>query len=306
MSEPGAERAAGPGGAAGGAPQAAKRADAHPFASPSLFVDITTITVDPAYVAAAARRAADPGARPARPTSVLALASLLLVGAVWGVAAAQTRERAPAAARIRASLVTEAQRRTSATDRLAAESERLRRETADAREAALRQSATGRTLSAELTRLALAAAEAPVRGPGLLVTVDDAEMAGDETENRVTDADLQTIVNALWAAGAEAVSVNDRRIGSLTAIREAGAAILVDYRPLSPPYEIRAVGDPDVLEPEFADSATARRFRTYVEAYGLRFEVERAERLDLPGSETSRLRHAVPAATPTPIPKRSP
>lgn len=283
---------------------AAPKGDAHPFVSPSLFVDITTITVDPAYVAAAARRAADPDAKPSRTTSLLAVGTLLLVGGVWGVAAAQTRERAPATARIRESLVSEAQRRTSATDRLAAEQARLQRDTDAAREEVLRRSVTGRTLSDELERLELAAGGARVTGPGIVVTVDDAEMGGEDAENRVTDADLQTIVNALWAAGAEAVSVNDRRIGSLTAIREAGEAILVDYRPLSPPYVVRAVGDPDVLEPGFADSATARRFLTYVDAYGLRFDLERAERLDLPASETSRLRHAVPAspaaAKPTP------
>jgi uncharacterized protein YlxW (UPF0749 family) len=273
------------------------RADTHPFVSPSLFVDITTITVDPGYVAAAARRAADPSARPPRATTALALTALLAVGGVWGVAAAQTRDRAPAAARIRASLVEEAERRTSATDRLAAEQARLRHETTAAREAALRQSAAGRALSDELARLELAAAGARVRGPGLVVTLDDAEMAGEDADDRITDADLQNVVNALWAAGAEAVTVNDRRIGSLTAIREAGEAILVDYRPVSPPYVVRAVGDPDDLEPAFVDSPTGRRFETYVEAFGLRFDVDRADRLDLPGSETSRLRHATPAGT---------
>jgi uncharacterized protein YlxW (UPF0749 family) len=270
--------------------------DVHPFVSPSLFVDITTITVDPGYVTAAARRAANPAAPGARPTTALALAALVVMGGVWGVAAAQTRERAPQVARIRQSLVDEARRRTSATDRLAEEQERLRRETAAARDAALQQSATGRALADDVLRLELVAAGVAVSGPGLVVTLDDAEVGGEE-ESRITDTDLQNIVNALWAAGAEAISVNDRRIGSLTAIREAGEAILVDYRPVSPPYVVRAVGDPDVIDPAFAESPTALRFRTYVEAFGLRFDVERAERLDLPESETTRLRHATPATT---------
>lgn len=282
-------------GAAQGGAERAERAEPHSFASPSLFVDITTITVDPGYVAAAARRAAHPDARPATPTTALALGALLLAGGVWGVAAAQTRERAPAAARIRASLVEEANRRTSATDRLAAEQERLRREMVAARDARLRQTAAGRALADDVARLELAAAGVRVSGPGLMVTLDDAEVGGEDGENRITDADLQNVVNALWAAGAEAVTVNDRRVGPLTAIREAGEAILVDYRPVSPPYVVRAVGDPDELDPAFADSAAARRFRTYVEAFGLRFDVARAKRLDLPGTETTRLRHAAPA-----------
>lgn len=277
--------------------------DAHRFVSPSLFVDITTITVDPAYVAAAARRASTgTGASPPTGRSVLALSALLLAGTVWGVAAAQTRERAPAAARIRESLVTEARRRTAATDRLAAEQERLRRETAAARDASLSRSAAGRALADELQTLEVVTGGGRVRGPGVVVTLDDAELAGEDAENRISDADLQNVVNALWEAGAEAVSINNRRVGALTAIREAGEAIQVEYRSITPPYVVRAVGDPDVVEPAFADSPTARRFQTYVEAFGLRFDVTRADRLDLPASETTRLRHAAPAtppATPT-------
>lgn len=268
------------------------RADPHPFVSTSLFVDITTITVDPAYVAAAAKHATEPD-RPRRGTSLVAVSALIAVGALWGVAAAQTRERAPAAARIRASLVTDARQRTTATDRLAERESELRREVAAARDAQLRQTAAGRALSDELARLEIAVGAMRVRGPGLVVTVDDGpDGAGADGDGRITDADLQTVVNALWAAGAEAITVNDRRISALTAIREAGEAILVDYRPVAPPYVVRAVGDPDAMEPAFADSATARRFRTFVEAFGIRFDVSRAKKLDLPGTETTRLRHA--------------
>jgi uncharacterized protein YlxW (UPF0749 family) len=269
----------------------APRADAHPFVSTSLFVDITTITVDPSYVAAAARRAADPDPRPPRPTSLLALGALLAVGTLCGVAAHQTRDRAPAAARIRASLVSEAQRRSAATDLLAEQELALRRETAAARDAQLRQSAAGRALSEELARLELAVGGGRVSGPGLVVTLSDGPDAGED-EGRISDTDVQAVVNALWAAGAEAVAVNDRRISALTAIREAGEAILVDYRPVTPPYVVRAIGDPDAMDPAFNLSPTAGRFRTWVDAFGLRFDVGRAERLDLPAAETTRLRHA--------------
>src|SRR5699024_11863661 len=61
------------------------------------------------------------------------------------------------------------------------------------------------------------------------------------TVNRVTDGDLQIAVNGLWAAGAEAVAVNGQRVGPTTAIRTAGSAVLVDFRPLSPPYRITVV-----------------------------------------------------------------
>jgi uncharacterized protein YlxW (UPF0749 family) len=283
--------------------------EAHRFVSTSLFVDITTITVDPAYGEAAGRRAAT-GRGPARPSSVIALAALLAVGLLWGVAAAQTRARAPGVERIRASLVTEARRRSATADRLAREGAALRRSNAAARDAGLQQSAAGRSLAEELARLELAVGAVQVHGPGVVVTLDD-NPDGDDPEGngRITDVDVQSVVNELWAAGAEAVSVNDRRVSALTAIREAGEAILVDYVPISPPYVVRAIGDPDTVEPTFTDSATARRFRTWVDAFGLGFSVARKDRLDLPASATSTLRHASPApakATPAPTSRSGP
>ncbi len=265
-------------------------AEAHPFVSTSLFVDITTITVDPAYVEAAARRAAS-GAPPRRAHATpLVVLALVAVGSVCGVAAAQVRDRAPAASRIRAALVTEARQRDAATDRLAGQASALRRETAAAREAQLGRSAAGRALSEELARLELATGGARVRGPGLVVTVDDGDV--DTEDGRIRDVDLQAIVNALWASGAEAVAVNDRRVSALTAIREAGDTILVDYDAVTAPYRVLAIGDADAMEPAFGDSATARRFRTWIDAYGVGFDVARAKRLDLPATETTVLRHA--------------
>jgi uncharacterized protein YlxW (UPF0749 family) len=279
--------------------------DARTFVSTSLFVDITTITVDAAYVEAAGRRAAA-GKGPARPSSWIAVLALLAVGAVWGVAAAQTRERAPAASRIRASLVSEARKRSATADRLAREQAALRRSTAAARDASLQQSGAGRALAGDLARLELAVGGVRVRGPGVVVTLDDNPDGNDaEGNGRITDVDVQSVVNALWAAGAEAISVNDRRVSSLTAIREAGEAILVDYVPISPPYVVRAIGNPDDVEPAFTDSATARRFRTWVDAFGLGFAVARKDRLDLPAATTSDLRHAAPV-TPAPAGSAAP
>ena len=63
------------------------------------------------------------------------------------------------------------------------------------------------------------------------------------------------MVNALWAAGAEAISINGQRLGPTTAIRFAGEAVLVDFRPVTNPYEISAIGDPDTLP---ASSSPAR------------------------------------------------
>jgi uncharacterized protein YlxW (UPF0749 family) len=267
----------------------------------SLFVEITTITVDPAYVEAAGRHAMlGPAPRRTRLANAVAfVVALALAGMLGGVAARQTRLRAPAAARLRQALVDETARRTATSDRLRRQADALRTANATARGQQLRTSDAGRRLAERLDRLELAAGGYAVTGRGIEVRLADgppsAEGAGDD--GRIRDVDLQQAVNALWAAGAEAIAINGQRLSALTAIREAGEAILVDYRPLSPPYVVAAIGDPDLMEPAFSDSAAARRFRTWEEVFGLTFSVARRDSLSLPAAETTRLRHAMAGAS---------
>lgn len=93
--------------------------------------------------------------------------------------------------------------------------------------------------------MASAAGTEALSGAGLTVVVDDAPDAEAGSLNRVLDRDIQDIVNALWQMGADGVSVNGQRVIQTTAIRGAGEAILVNYRPLERPYEISAVGVTD-------------------------------------------------------------
>ncbi|MDP9183916.1 MAG: DUF881 domain-containing protein, partial [Actinomycetota bacterium] len=217
-----------------------------------------------------------------------------------GVAAAQARERADAVGDSRRALLSDVRDRTEATDRLAARAAALRTSVGSTRAQALGTDARGRQVAAQVAALELATGTVAVRGPGLVVTLDDAEDAGAGTgdrggqagDGRVFDRDIQDVVNALWAAGAEAISVNGQRLTSQTAIRSAGEAVLVDLRPLSPPYVLRAVGDVDALEPAFVDSATARRFQTWTSLYGLGFEVRRSGELRLPAAGAPDLRLA--------------
>src|SRR5690625_7345434 len=70
-------------------------------------------------------------------------------------------------------------------------------------------------------------------------------MEPDSDPGRVQDLDLQVLANALWSSGAEAVAINGHRLSSVSAIRSAGPAILVDLAPLARPYVVEAVGDPE-------------------------------------------------------------
>jgi uncharacterized protein YlxW (UPF0749 family) len=106
-------------------------------------------------------------------------------------------------------------------------------------------------------------------GPGVLVTVDDAAGAEPDSLNRVLDRDLQDVVNALWAMGAEGVSINDQRLTSASAIRGAGEAILVNYRPLERPYAVSAVG---VSVP--AGSPLQQLLESLSTDYGLIFRID--------------------------------
>jgi uncharacterized protein YlxW (UPF0749 family) len=277
--------------------------------SMSLLVDMSAAALDPAYADAAARKAqaalsAVPDGSGRRGRSLPLVAVLSVVGLVTGIAGAQVRRSESDAGRIRRSLVAEVRRETAVTDRLATQAERLRAQVAVERSQVLGADTQGQ--DAEVARLELATGATAVHGPGLVVTLDDAPDAGTGTtasrggqpgDGRIYDRDLQDVVNALWAAGAEAVSINGQRLTALTAIRSAGEAILVDFRPLAPPYALRAIGDVDTLQTRFVDSETARRFQTWTSLYGIGFDVARAPELRLPAASSPDLRVAVPGGS---------
>ena len=115
------------------------------------------------------------------------------------------------------------------------------------------------------------------------------------------------MVNALWAAGAEAVSVDGQRLGPTSTIRTAGEAILVDFWPVSSPYEVSAVGDPDTLSQKFLADPQVDALAVVSQSYGLRFEFAKEDHLSLPAATPSELHFAVPvppaAGTPAPSPR---
>lgn len=273
--------------------------------SMSLLVDMMTNTLDEGYAERAARKAeAGPSGTPTVVRRGTAALALVAIGVVTGTAVAQVRERQEQTSGLRAELAGEVRERTGETDRLAAQAERLRADVAAAQAAALGADTAGRSAARRLEALGLASGTLAVVGPGVTVRLSDAaEGEGDQDESlrggtpvdgRVQDRDLQDLVNGLWAAGAEAVSINDVRLTALTAIRSAGDTILVDFRLLSPPYVVHAIGDPQQLELELLDGPTGRRLATYTQLYGLGFEVRRDESLSLPGASTPDLRAALP------------
>jgi uncharacterized protein YlxW (UPF0749 family) len=262
-----------------------------------LLSDLIDHSMDEGYAQAAARRAEPGSAQPVTRRAVALLVGFGLAGLVLAAAAAHTRAAAPSVAVERTALIERIRAQAERADALQRQLDGLRAEVDRIRGSALDLTAAGSAARAELDQLTAVSGAVQVRGPGVRVVVDDASPSrpaagSDSGYGRVLDRDLQRLLNGLWAAGAEAVSINGQRLTALTAIRSAGDAILVAYRPLSPPYEIIALGDPEQLEVDFVDGPGGRWFRVLQDNYGIRFSVTRADDLRLPAASGLTLRLA--------------
>jgi uncharacterized protein YlxW (UPF0749 family) len=283
----------------------------------SLLDAVLAETLDPAYAQAAAARSAG-GAPPRRRWGRVAVA---LTMAVAGLLVAVTYDQAAATVQgreqVRAALIDDIESASTVTDELAAQVEALRAEVTSTRDELLAASAVGQRARDALARAEEGAAAVPVTGPGLLVTLANAEPSADEDpvgggtaegdpREQVQDGDLQLVVNALWAAGAEAVSINGQRLGPTTAIRFAGEAVLVDFRPVTNPYEISAIGDPDDLSVRFLADRRVIDFAQVAVTLGLRFDYVKAEELSVAAANIAELRSAVPEGSEDPEPTPDP
>lgn len=100
--------------------------------------------------------------------------------------------------------------------------------------------------SPEGTRLRVAAGSVGVRGDGLVVTISPVEGDG------VSDAELRALLNELWLAGAEAISVNDQRWGALSSLRSASGTMIVNFRSIGPPYVLQVIGNREQIRERLA------------------------------------------------------
>lgn len=142
---------------------------------------------------------------------------------------------------------------------------------------------------ARLTRLQVRTGFAPVHGPGVRAVVDDAP-GGDPTQ-LVRDEDLAKLVDGLWSAGAEAVSINGQRLTALTAIRNRGPAVRVNSQPVNPPYTVLAIGDPRTLQSKFSETTHGSEFDTLARDLGFVFDMDNVDDVSLPGAPEPHLRN---------------
>ncbi|MFB9514359.1 DUF881 domain-containing protein [Streptomyces purpureus] len=271
-----------------------------PDASMSLLTNVMDHALDDGYAEATARRQAE-GGLPRTLRAKLALAAgLVLAALVVTVAAAQTQVSAPVVAKEREELIDRIEAETAAADKLAADVEKLRGEVGERQRKALEEHGGDQ---GELVALLSGATE--VLGPGVKLVVDDAkdtdqggggprESSGFSDTGRVRDRDMQRVVNGLWQSGAEAIAINGQRLTSLSAIRAAGDAILVDNKPLVPPYTVLAVGDGKKLSTAFQDSADGQYLHALQENFGIRTSISAQEEVRLPAAPSLIVRTAEP------------
>lgn len=170
---------------------------------------------------------------------------------------------------------------------LEAEQRDLRRSIAEVRRQTDAQVQALAGLRAELARERLAAGLVAVRGEGVVVRLDDSILRSlppneDPSNYLVHDYDVRDVVNALWAAGAEAIAVNDQRVVGMTAITAVGPAIVVNETRLAPPFEVRAIGNPALLEEAAVRSPLLRKLHERIRSYSLQFRVVREREVVLP------------------------
>ncbi|MGW0599809.1 DUF881 domain-containing protein [Streptomyces sp. NPDC002776] len=273
-----------------------------PDASMSLLTNVMDHSLDDGYAEAAARKKAADGGLPKTLRAKLGLAAgLVLAALVVTVGAAQARVAAPVVAKEREELIDRIDQETEAADKLEDSVDELREEVSARQREVLKESGSEQ---GELVGILSGAVE--VHGPGVKLVVDDAREAGGggdgdprETSGfsdtgRVRDRDMQRVVNGLWESGAEAISINGQRLTALSAIRAAGDAILVDNKPLVPPYTVLAVGDGERLSTRFQDSADGLYLHALQENFGIRTAISVEEDLRLPAAPRVTVRTAQP------------
>jgi uncharacterized protein YlxW (UPF0749 family) len=124
-----------------------------------------------------------------------------------------------------------------------------------------------------------------VAGPGIDVILDDAPSVPsgvDPNQVVVHQSDIQAVVNALWAGGAEAMSINGQRMIPTSAVKCVGPTLLLNGEVYSPPFRVAAIGPARTMQNRLDSSPGVRLFKQAASYYGLGYTVETVDRVDLP------------------------
>ncbi|MBW0016924.1 MAG: DUF881 domain-containing protein [Mycobacterium sp.] len=227
---------------------------------------------------------------------IVCLLAGLLLAATHGVSGGAEIRRSDAPR-----LVDQVRETQSSVNRLSAERDALAKQL---------DSAHGRSTDAALAAMLRRADELagdagvnPVHGPGLVVSLDDAQRDANGRFPRdaspddlvVHQQDIQAVLNALWSAGAEAIQMQDQRIIASSVPRCVGNTLLLNGRTYSPPYKITAIGNAPAMQAALGAAPLVTLYRQYVIRFGLGYEEEVKSDVQIVGhSEAVRMHFAQP------------
>ena len=253
-----------------------------------LLTTLTQNSLDEDYQHAADERVRRGGGKP--PSRGVAVVVVALFGLLIVTAAVQTSRNAATSARGRAELVEQVNGRRAEVASRERSISRMRAANARLAGALDELARDERSASNRTDELGAGTGFHPVSGEGVRIRVDDSPDGSND--GRVRDEDLAVLVDGLWSAGAEAISINGQRLTNVSPIRNVGEAIHIKTVPLRAPYTVLAVGDTNTLQARFGDSVSGVAWASLVNSFGFEFSMANADSLELPGSLTPTLRSA--------------
>jgi uncharacterized protein YlxW (UPF0749 family) len=236
----------------------------------NLLTDLSRDALEPSYRTASPRR---------RRWWVVVVATAV-IGLMIGGSIGDVLRAAPAEQVEREQLVQRIKDASVATDGLRARIATLTAENRALSDAALANDPAAAEVQRQVEALEPTTGVRAVTGPGVVLVADDSSTT-DQSGSQVVDVDIRQAVNGLWLAGAEAISVNGHRLSSRTAVRGAGNAITVDYRSLSRPYRIEAIGDSQAMLRAFPSGPGGVWWAYLKQNYGIRYDLTSADSLRL-------------------------
>lgn len=215
-----------------------------------------------------------------------------IAGAAMAASALTIGQARPQAVADRAEMAGRASAAEEENEQLRSEVEQLRAQTLNLR------NQKGLGTDAQLRELESFVGIEAASGPGVVIELREGTLKPgkkETEESRVLDDDLQLVVNGLWQSGAQAIAINDHRVTTRTAIRQAGQAITVNYRSLTSPYKISAIGGQD-LAANFANTSGGVLLGHLKQNYSIEWSLNTSDDLTLPADPGLALSQARPLA----------
>ncbi|MEH3139568.1 MAG: DUF881 domain-containing protein [Mycobacterium kyogaense] len=208
---------------------------------------------------------------------VVCVAAGLLLGATYSVSGGDEIRRSDAPRLV--DLVRETQQ---SVDRLTAERDSLSPQIENHHGGSPSAAAALTAISGRADALAPDGGLTPMRGPGLVVTLNDAQRDAQGRFPRdaspddlvVHQQDIQAVLNALWSAGAEGIQMQDQRLIATSAPRCVGNTLLLNGRTYSPPYVVTAIGDAAAMQRALSEAPLVTLYKQYAVRFGLGYQEE--------------------------------